>query len=72
MWPLEPLEAVVKPRVHDVARPPRPCHKGEGTLATAGLATVSKMVLENYLKIAAVETCVRTRVMAIAVRARIW
>jgi hypothetical protein len=35
-------EVVAKPRMHDVARPPRPCHKGEGALATAGFATGSK------------------------------
>ena len=29
-------EAIAKPSVHDVARPPRPWSKGEGALATSG------------------------------------
>ena len=32
-------EIIAKTRMHDVARPPRPCHKGEGALATTGFAT---------------------------------
>ena len=35
------MEAVAKPCVYDVARPPRPCCKGEGALATSGFATTS-------------------------------
>ena len=30
------MEVVAKPRMHNVARPPRSCRKGEGALATAG------------------------------------
>ena len=32
-------ERIAKTRMHDVARPPRPCRKGEGALATSCLAT---------------------------------
>ena len=39
MW-----EAVAKPCVYDVARPPRHCCKGEGALATSGFATTSRAV----------------------------
>ena len=38
-------EVVAKPRMHDVARPPRPCRKGEGALATSGFTTASKVIL---------------------------
>ena len=37
----QPVEAVAKPCVYDVARPPRPCCKGDGALATSGFATSS-------------------------------
>ena len=35
------------PRMHDVARPPRPCRKGDGALATAGFATTSYSLLKG-------------------------
>ena len=41
-------EVVAKPRMHDVARPPRPCRKGEGALATAGFATTSIELVAHY------------------------
>ena len=35
------IEVIAKPPVHDVARPLRPCRKGEGALATAGFTITS-------------------------------
>ena len=41
--PQQSEEVVAKPCVYDVARPPRPCCKGEGALATSGFATSSEL-----------------------------
>ncbi len=34
-------EVIAEPRFYDVVRPPRPCNKGEGALATSGFAITS-------------------------------
>ena len=38
-------KVIAKPRMHDVARPPRPCRKGEGALATPGFAIASEKII---------------------------
>ena len=49
-------ERIAKTRMHDVARPPRPCRKGEGALATAGFVTtlrVAKAMVATALMLVA-------------------
>ena len=53
--------------MHDVARPPRPCRKGEGALATSGLTTTSKVILIYILVYNAVGGLVTDSVVCLSV-----
>ena len=60
-------EVIARPRMHDVARPPRPCRKGEGALATSGLTTTSKVILIYILVYNAVGGLVTDSVVCLSV-----
>ena len=65
-------ERIAKTRMHDVARPPRPCRKGEGALATTGFVTTLRvakaMVAAALMLVAGVANAGKSEPMVIDLR----